>query len=668
MNFTFVCYARSDSSFVVGLADQLRKQGVDLWLDQWNIPYGADWDREIERAVSQCQVFLVVLSPAAAESGEVRGELRAALDEGKHIVPVIYQPCQVPRQLRLLQQIDVSETTDLEATATQVAVALARAREAPATADLLPTRRQPPALDARLQRTRYVNYILMHPERSPVPCDIPSHSWVNTEPGLIGVGARPEDVGLQPDDYPGSHPPHLPDSELLVDLTLLPYGSTAIVSRIELEVVQSWDILENAIAGEFRPVLDPICDSVVIGRRPQRYPLFTDKVLALKPGEVDLLRVDVRVADDEGPCILAMRFQITFVSGGREEAVQTGEVYLAKSCNGPTLRIPFSKRPELTAARLTPPPRSSPLERDDLWSDPRYKVYLLEFNTCDEPPPTNDLKHLVSRYRQVVMGGRRSELQRNGFERAPWADLTNTSFEPVFVPVNPTDGLGYESTSIAGTIVYERCNTPAYHCLLKTCARLASDSESDCHAATEFLVSQLMRAGEPAIRRWIQRTVGATSYGLDVAGVVDTMTLLSLFCNHRAYDALVQFLSVDHPLVLHRASQIFSAVRYRKAAEPLLRVLSRPANYATERALAALRLNGEPRFVETIIEVCDGVRVMEGNMDLAAAVVLSLDRERASTFARTHSNAPDPSKRTLAYEILLAMEKGLIFDDEFIES
>jgi hypothetical protein len=103
---TFVCYAREDASFVLALASALKDEGANLWVDQWDIPGAADFDYEIDKALYECPYFLIVLSPSAVESAEVRSELRTALDEQKRIVPVLYQSCRIPRRLRLLQHID----------------------------------------------------------------------------------------------------------------------------------------------------------------------------------------------------------------------------------------------------------------------------------------------------------------------------------------------------------------------------------------------------------------------------------------------------------------------------------------------------------------------------------------------------------------------------------
>ncbi len=105
-NHVFICYARKDGDFVLKLAANLKERGVRVWLDQWDIPASADWDLTIDDALYDCAQFLIILSPAARASREVRGELRTALDEDKPIVPVLYQVCRIPRQLRLIQHVD----------------------------------------------------------------------------------------------------------------------------------------------------------------------------------------------------------------------------------------------------------------------------------------------------------------------------------------------------------------------------------------------------------------------------------------------------------------------------------------------------------------------------------------------------------------------------------
>jgi hypothetical protein len=109
-NSTFISYAREDAAFALSLAEGLRARGLALWVDLWNIETGADWDAAIDRGLHGCANFLIILSPDAVTSKEVRAELRTALNNRKQIFPVLYRQCEVPRQLLNVQYLDVSDS------------------------------------------------------------------------------------------------------------------------------------------------------------------------------------------------------------------------------------------------------------------------------------------------------------------------------------------------------------------------------------------------------------------------------------------------------------------------------------------------------------------------------------------------------------------------------
>jgi hypothetical protein len=102
----FICYARQDEQFAQELAAQLQQRGIKIWIDQSDLDYGIDWDRAIDDALYECKALLIVLSPAAVQSDEVRSELRVVLNQRKKIVPVLYQDCRIPRQLLQRQYAD----------------------------------------------------------------------------------------------------------------------------------------------------------------------------------------------------------------------------------------------------------------------------------------------------------------------------------------------------------------------------------------------------------------------------------------------------------------------------------------------------------------------------------------------------------------------------------
>jgi tetratricopeptide (TPR) repeat protein len=125
----FICYSRKDEGFVLKLATNLKNQGVPIWLDQWDIPTGANWDRTIEKALDESNRLLLILSPSSANSDEVQCEWREALDDKKVVVPILYQPCEIPYRLNTIQYIDfTSRSPDDEEAIGRILNALGKAR------------------------------------------------------------------------------------------------------------------------------------------------------------------------------------------------------------------------------------------------------------------------------------------------------------------------------------------------------------------------------------------------------------------------------------------------------------------------------------------------------------------------------------------------------------
>jgi TPR repeat protein len=102
----FISYSREDSEFALRLAKDLKAAGAQVWLDQIDIKPGRSWDNAVEDALLESPQMLVVLSPSAARSENVRNEISFALEQGKIVVPVLYRDCVVPLRLQRTQRID----------------------------------------------------------------------------------------------------------------------------------------------------------------------------------------------------------------------------------------------------------------------------------------------------------------------------------------------------------------------------------------------------------------------------------------------------------------------------------------------------------------------------------------------------------------------------------
>ncbi|HET7538660.1 MAG TPA: toll/interleukin-1 receptor domain-containing protein [Polyangiaceae bacterium] len=104
----FVSYSRVDSEFALRLVRDLRALGVEVWFDQIDIPPGANWDDEIERALAQAKTVLVILSEVSGQSQNVKNEIAHALEQGKQVVPVLLSKGAVPLRITRLQREDFS--------------------------------------------------------------------------------------------------------------------------------------------------------------------------------------------------------------------------------------------------------------------------------------------------------------------------------------------------------------------------------------------------------------------------------------------------------------------------------------------------------------------------------------------------------------------------------
>ncbi len=120
--YAFVSYSRGDSTFALRMARDLRQQGIEVWLDQLDIPPGKNWDREVEIALRDATFMLLVVSENSIKSDEVRDEISYALDHQTRIIPVVISHVDVPLRLYRLQRVDF--TSDYERALSNLVLAI----------------------------------------------------------------------------------------------------------------------------------------------------------------------------------------------------------------------------------------------------------------------------------------------------------------------------------------------------------------------------------------------------------------------------------------------------------------------------------------------------------------------------------------------------------------
>ncbi len=102
----FISYSREDSEFALRLAQDLRAEGADIWMDQLDIKMGDRWDRKVEQALKKCAGLILIMSPTSVKSDNVLDELDYALEKDKRILPILFLECERPFRIRRRHYVD----------------------------------------------------------------------------------------------------------------------------------------------------------------------------------------------------------------------------------------------------------------------------------------------------------------------------------------------------------------------------------------------------------------------------------------------------------------------------------------------------------------------------------------------------------------------------------
>ncbi len=110
----FLCHSSQDKVMVRAIATILRKAGVSVWYDDWEIKWGDSIVEKINKGLESHTSLVVFLSAAAVSSPWVQRELNSTLmdqlrNEQVRIFPVKLEECPVPPLLRELKWISLAE-------------------------------------------------------------------------------------------------------------------------------------------------------------------------------------------------------------------------------------------------------------------------------------------------------------------------------------------------------------------------------------------------------------------------------------------------------------------------------------------------------------------------------------------------------------------------------
>src|SRR4029077_11112584 len=107
MSDVFISYSREDSKFVEALILALIENGWSVWSDKSAVAEGRPFDTQIENAILEAGVTLVVWSRVSVKSRWVRAEAAFALGRDK-LVPVIAEDIDPPLQFLHIHGVNLA--------------------------------------------------------------------------------------------------------------------------------------------------------------------------------------------------------------------------------------------------------------------------------------------------------------------------------------------------------------------------------------------------------------------------------------------------------------------------------------------------------------------------------------------------------------------------------
>lgn len=143
----FMSYSRRDEAAMQRIAAFLRKQSINVWVDNEKLVPGTPiWEVEIEKAIKNASAVIVILSPDSKDSEWVRREISLADQYHTRIFPVLVhgdEESSITLRLITRQYVDIRRNEDVGLDSLRVALSLylegleAQGRRAKEEADVL---------------------------------------------------------------------------------------------------------------------------------------------------------------------------------------------------------------------------------------------------------------------------------------------------------------------------------------------------------------------------------------------------------------------------------------------------------------------------------------------------------------------------------------------------
>jgi len=107
----FISYSSNDRDIVKRIAIDLRSNGFDVWLDEWEIKVGQSIVKSVGRGIDEADFVVLVLSSNSVKSGWVEVEWSSAywdqIRDGEiRLLPILLDKCKLPTLLKSIKYAD----------------------------------------------------------------------------------------------------------------------------------------------------------------------------------------------------------------------------------------------------------------------------------------------------------------------------------------------------------------------------------------------------------------------------------------------------------------------------------------------------------------------------------------------------------------------------------
>lgn len=114
----FLSHSSKDKFFVRKLAEKLKEQGVNVWIDEAEIKIGDSLLEKITEGVKNSDYLVIVLSHNSVESNWVQKELQMAMSRellgSKIILPILIEKCEIPLFLKDKLYADFTDSKNFD--------------------------------------------------------------------------------------------------------------------------------------------------------------------------------------------------------------------------------------------------------------------------------------------------------------------------------------------------------------------------------------------------------------------------------------------------------------------------------------------------------------------------------------------------------------------------